>query len=650
MLNGRLYRAAFVPFVVVLAVVAFSLVSRPKPLSSTLAPDAFEGAPAYQELQRLTSEFPDRRAGSTGDERLERRIVQTIQGLGGSAGGGFTVHVKHLQAQTLDGERALGTVIAERPGSTGAGPIVILAHRDAAQPGSAGELSGTAMLLELARVFATRETQRSIVLVSTSGGSGGDAGAAQFAARASGLVHGPIDAVIVLGDVASARVDAPLVMPYSDGYGSAPDALQRTVSAAILHEAGIQPGAPSALGQLAHLAFPFAPGEQGPLVATGLPAVLVQLSGERGPGAKTPVSVQRMEGVGKATLSAVDALDAAPALSAGAQRGIGLSRQIIPAWALRLLIGSLLIPPLVVLLDGLARARRRHEQSGRWIAWALSCALPFFASALFALLLGALGAIPALAAAPALPQAVPFDAGAATAVLACSLVLGLCWLAWPLLVRRAGLLALPTRGGAAPLPSSAADAAGGKGVKRRFGVRVSAGLGTPVGSPEGAPAPAARGVDTAGVATMLLALALAVVVWVRNPYAALLIIPALHLLLPVASPEWRPRPLAGLGLLALAFLPLALLIAFFAHDLGFGLGGIAYGAVLMVAGGHVGIVAAAAWSIAFGCAAAMALVAVAPPADVHWLGPQESTEITIRGPLSYAGPGSLGGTGSALRR
>ena len=72
-------------------------------------------------------------------------------------------------------------------------------------------------------------------------------------------------------------------MPYSDGFGSAPLQLQRTVADAITQEAGIDPGAPSTLGQLAHLAFPLAVGEQGALDARGVPAVLVQASGERGP-------------------------------------------------------------------------------------------------------------------------------------------------------------------------------------------------------------------------------------------------------------------------------------------------------------------------------------------------------------------------------
>ena len=57
-------------------------------------------------------------------------------------------------------------------------------------------------------MFAARETQRTIVLVSTSGGSGGDAGALNFATEASPPTQASpstgIDAAIVLGDVAGA--------------------------------------------------------------------------------------------------------------------------------------------------------------------------------------------------------------------------------------------------------------------------------------------------------------------------------------------------------------------------------------------------------------------------------------------------------------
>ena len=289
-------------------------------------------------------------------------------------------------------------------------------------------------------MFAARETQRTIVLVSTSGGSGGDAGALDFVANEK---RRPLDAAIVLGDVAGVSERKPFVMPYSDGFGSAPELLQRTMVGAIMQNLGGNPGAPSAISQLAHLAFPFATGEQGPLNASGLPAVLVQVSGEATPPANEAVSQERLEGFGRAALSAVDALDAAPDIEATPQTGLVLGRQVLPEWALRLLIATLLMPPLLLLADGYARLRRRRGSSGdramlRGLGWTASCALPFLVAAVFAKALGWLGALSAAPAMPVQASALPFQGPAVRAVLAVALVLGLGWLAWPWAVRRLG--------------------------------------------------------------------------------------------------------------------------------------------------------------------------------------------------------------------
>jgi hypothetical protein len=597
MLNGRLYRAAFVPFLLALAVAAFSLGPRPHPLSSTLAPDAFEGARAFSELHSLSVSFPSRRPGSPGDERLATHIAHTLEGLGGTAGGGFSVRSEHVQGQTIDGERSLRTVIAQRPGSTSETPILILAHRDAAARGSAAELSGTAALLELARVFAARETKRTIVLASTSGGSGGDLGAAQLAAQ----LHEPFDAAIVLGDLAGQRLRRPSVLPFSDGLGSAPLQLQRTVTDAITHEAGLNPGSPSALGQLAHLVFPLAVGEQGVLNEHGIPAVLVQVSGERGPSTGERLSSERLQGFGRAVLSAVDSLDTAADISPAMQRSVLLQRQTLPAWVVRLLAITLMFPVFVAGVDGLARMRRRRAPVGRWAAWTLSCALPFFSCALFAYLLGWLGIIDAAPAVPVLPSAMPVDGKALTAVIAVVLTFALAWLLWRALIRRLGWSARPDG-------------------------------------------------EVAGLSLVLIVLALALVVWVSNPFTALLLLPALHLWLLLASPELRPRRPLALVLVVLALAPLGLLIAFYAHQLGLGVGPLAWMALLLLAGGHIAFAGAVLWSVALGCAAAATILAAGaspPPA-----GPQaaDGLEVTIRGPMSYAGPGSLGGTESALRR
>ncbi len=616
MLNGRLYRAAFVPFLFALAIAAFSLGARPRTLTSTLAPDAFEGAPAFAELESMAARFPQRRPGSRGDQELAGYVAHKLEALGGTAGGGFSVRTYHFHAQTIDGERSLRTVVAQRPGSTSATPILILAHRDAAARGSVAELSGTAALLELARVFAARETKRTIVLASTSGGSGGAAGAAQLMANrpelggtAAGGGQGPLDAAIVLGDLAGAQARPPFVVPFSDGFGSAPLALQRTVAGAITEELGTNPGTPSTLGQLAHLAFPLSVGEQGVLNAGGLPAVLVQVSGERGPTSspsRDRVSVERLEGFGRAVLSAVDALDTAPDISPAMQTGLLLQRKTVPMWALRLLVLTLLLPPLIVALDGLARMRRRRMPIGRWVGWTLSCALPFLSCAVFVYMLGWLGILGAAPSAPVLTSALPFGERAAAAVGALVLTFALAWLLWGMLVRRLD-----------------------------WGVRPEA--------------------DVAGLSMLIILVAIGLVVWVGNPYAALLLLPALHLWLALASADrleigQRSRRLVSLALVALGVLPLAFLIVFYAHQFGLGVGDVAWMGVLLLAGGHIGLGSAILWSLTFGCAAAAVLLAARAPQPFAVAQGVDGIEVTIRGPMSYAGPGSLGGTESALRR
>jgi hypothetical protein len=597
MLNGRLYRAALLPVGLALAIAAFSLGSRPRPLTSTLAPDAFEGARAFADLQALAAQFPHRRPGSPGDEALAAHVAHAIKALGGAAGGGFSVRLHRFEGDTAGGERTLTTVVAQRPGATNLAPIAVLAHRDASGAGARAELSGTAALLELARVFAARETQRTIVLVSSSGGSAGGAGAIDFAAHADGA----FDAAIVLGDVASARQRQPVVVPYSDGLGSAPLQLQRTVAGAIRRETGSEPAEPSVLGELAHLAFPLAVGEQGPLDQRGVPAVLIQASGERGPSGGQAVSAERLQSLGRAALSSIDAIDRTTDISTARNTSVLVQRKTFPGWALRLLVVALLLPALIVIVDGLARQRRRRLPVARWLRWTLACALPFLAVALFLRLLGAAGVI-AAPGAPVAPEGLGIGGAALRALAAAGLALALAWLVWPALMRS---LRLPAR----PDP------------------------------------------DVAGPAILLVLVAVCLVAAVTNPFAALLALPAAHVWLALASPQLRPRRVAGaLSLFAIGLAPVVLLAAFYAHELGLGPGRFAWMGVLLVSGGHVGLFELLLWSLAAGCAVGAGLLAASRPLPPAPGRPQGPERITIRGPLSYAGPGSLGGTESALRR
>ncbi|HSD79516.1 MAG TPA: hypothetical protein VLB47_02605, partial [Solirubrobacteraceae bacterium] len=152
--------------------------------------------------------------------------------------------------------------------------------------------------------------------------------------------------------------------------------------------------------------------------------------------------------------------------------------------------------------------------------------------------------------------------------------------------------------------------------------------------------------DGAGVALVLALAAVAVALWVVNPYAAALLVPAAHLWLLVASPE-APLPRAArVALVAAGLLPVAALAVVLAGVLGVGPGGAAWWSLLAVAGGQGAVLGWVVWSVAAGCAALAAALALRPRAQA----PPVAGRVTVRGPMSYAGPGSLGGTESALRR
>jgi hypothetical protein len=587
MLNLRLYRAAWIPVALCLLVAAFSLRDRPRGVVTTLSPDAFDGPAATRTLEGLAKAFPDRRAGSLGDNALAARVKTGFV----HAFGADRVRERDFQARTIDGARDLVTVIAERPGRSER-RIVVLAHRDAAARGSKAELSATAGLLALADVFAGRVTEHTLTLVSTSGGSGGAAGAADFARH----VGGPVDAVLVLGDLGGTVSHKPWIVPWSDTRGSAPLRLQRTTESAVREEVGA-PGAPGIASQFLRNAFPLTVSETGPLNAAGLPAVLIGPGGERGPTPDEPVDANQLRVFGRAVLRTITALDNTKEIPPVPATGLIVHGQVLPEWALRLLVGALLLPALLGAVDGLARVRRRREHPARWVVWTLAGAVPFLAAALFVVALRAVDLLGAAPAAPVAPHRVPIGG---VAILATLLVFAAAWA----LGRRA-IVAWAH----AWRPQGLAAAAG-------FSI----------------------------CATLCIA-----VVWLRNPYSAALLVPAAHLWLLSVAPEVRVGRAGALALAALGLVPLALAALGYAIALHAGPIALLWIALLAVAGGHVGPLGILLGSLVLGCGASALVLARhrggAPPRAAI-----QPPDVVSRGPLSYAGPGSLGGTESALRR
>ena len=338
------------------------------------------------------------------------------------------------------------------------------------------------------------------------------------------------------------------------------------------------------------------------LDASGVPAVLVQVSGERGPAAREPVSEQRLGAFGRAVLSSVDALDSAPDVSQSMQSGVLLQRKTVPAWALQLLLGD---APAAAAHHGRRRpcegkapapCRRALVPVDAHAARCRSWRAPF--SPTCSARWESWGATPQGAI---LPAELPDSGSAIGTIVALVLLLVLSWLLWSQLVRRIGW-------GRSPDPT------------------------------------------VGGLSMVLVLLAVALVALVVNPFTLLLLLPALHLWLLLAYPELRPRRLGSMALVLAGLLPLALLIAFYARELGLGVGEVAWTGVLLIAGGQIGFGGALLWSAAFGCAAAAALLALGSGESIPGTQAAADVRVSIRGPISYAGPGSLGGTESALRR
>jgi hypothetical protein len=588
-LDPRIYRAALLPALLAFVVAAFSIQQPEAPLTATLPPDSFSGARAFGTLGALAHQFPSRRPGSAGDNALASRVRAEL------LRGGFRVRDRRFEARTAAGSEELRSVIGTRAGFSDR-KIVVVAHRDALDRPATAQLSGTAGLIELARVFRGRTLRKTLVLASTSGGSAGNAGASEVAKH----FGGGVDAVLVLGDLAGERLRRPMVVPWSNGHGVAPVELRGTVQGALRVEGGLRAGEPGSFAQLARQAFPFTTGEQGPFVARGLPSVLISASGERGPGAERSVNPVRMAAFGRAVLRSITALDTRRAAPEPPREEVYVASKVLPGWAVRLLTGVLIVPVLLTAVDGLARVRRRRHPAGMWLAWVLSGALPFAGALGFALLLRFTGLMPTPPPGPSPPGAVPLDGAALVVLGAVALAFAVGWLA----VR--------------PL------------VLRVWGVR-----GDP-GSPG------------AAAALALVFVATVIAVWFANPFAAALLLPALHAWLLVTAPEVRVRRGAALGVVGLTLLPVALVALYYMIALGYGPPSLVWNLLLFAVGGGAGLPALAAWCLLAGCL--VSVVAVIRSQGLY--GGDEPAEVkpTIRGPITYAGPGSLGGSGSALRR
>jgi hypothetical protein len=254
----------------------------------------------------------------------------------------------------------------------------------------------------------------------------------------------------------------------------------------------------------------------------------------------------------------------------------------------------------VASVDAFARARRRQVDVLRWLRWVAAWVAPFLAALALAQFLALVGATPSPPPAPVAPKELPLD-GAALGVLA-------------------GVLAAMVLA---------------HFLARWLAVRPDSELRAPLE-------------PGAGVALALAIAAGSLLLWLVNPFAALLAVPAAHLwMLTVVTRPAPPRRLRAV-LIGLGVAPVVLVAIYYLFALSMDPLHGAWYLLMLVTGHSVGIVLSL-----IGC---LMLAAGCATAEIAWRLPDDDEAEqgplgpAVYGPGSYAGPGSLGGTQSALRR
>jgi hypothetical protein len=585
LIEPRIYRAAFIPALLAVVIAMFSLESRPPAVPQALAADVlFDGRVALTGARRLAEAHPDRHPG-TGANRLAAAEVAA-----GLRAQHFGVTVDRFRAEDHD----LVNVVGRRVGES-TRQIVVVVPRDSDRiPDVAGSASDTASLLEIARTIEGRATRKTLVLASVDGSTLGSAGARRLASELG--ASGPVEAVIVLSDSGVAAARGSLLVPWSNTTVRSGLRLQRTVGESVRLElerggAGRSPGTGA---QLARLAFPLGIGDQAPLLDAGFNALRLSGSGELPADGQPPANADRLGSLGRAMLRTIFAYDAAGRTDEQPSSFLLFAQKRLPRWSVALLVATLILPLIAASIDSLARVRRRHDPVTPWLRWIAAGVVPFVVALALAEFLVLVGQAPDAPPAPPVPGAYDLDGAAVLTLVLCAVFFAGTW-----------VFARPWLAGALPSPDRPGAAA----------------------------------------ALALVLSALGVAVWVVNPFAALALLPALHLwLLVTASPEPASRPVGVLLVLGGALVPL--LIGLSVLDrLSLGpLAGIWYG-FLLITGHEVGLYTALVGAVALACFGAALRIALARRREQR---PLDTP--SVRGPGGYAGPGSLGGTESALGR
>jgi hypothetical protein len=556
-ISFRIYREAFAPALLAVVVLLFSLQGRPDPLPPVVASAEFDQDAAAKIDRQIVDAAPVRPPGSDGDRAIADMVEKRFK----------SVSEGQVAQQRFDGsfegnDVQLRNLILTLPGESPRSVVVLAARDSASGPGAASSAAATATLLELVDKLRTARHTKTLVFVSTDGGSDGAAGAREFAERFA--QRSLIDGGVVLWQPGSATPREPSLLDASDGPQSPSAQLVRTAQQTLTEQTGRRPQLEGMFGELARLALPSGLGEQAVVIAHGIDAVGLSSAGERplpvADDQPNDLSAATLGGLGRAALILVATLDGTSAPPEhGPAAYLNLAGDLVPGWALTLLALTLLLPAALASLDSLRRAYVRRARVDWALAWSASRALPLFAAAVFLYLL----AITGIVARPTFPfDPNRFRVGAGQIVA----------MAFLAIVILSGYYAIR-------------------------GWRVPAALPGEVAAP----------------ALGLVAAFAVLLAWLANPYLALLLVPVAHVWLFDARRGGAfPWPLA-LGAIALSLAPAAAAVVHVAGRLDLG-SGAPWQLLLMIGDGQIGFLSMLALSLLGGSLVGLVALAVRAPA------------------------------------
>jgi Peptidase family M28 len=391
-INPRLYRIGFLPAIVALVVVMFSVQAQPEPLERPTTPGVFEAGPAARSARAIAELAPERPPGSEGDAAVADFVSQRFSEI---QGGEISEQTVESSFEGVDVE--LRNVILTLPGESER-QVMLLTHRDSpAGPGYASSAAATATLVEIAESFGGSRHAKTLVFVSTSGGTDGASGARAFVEDYP--ERNLIDGAIVVQQPGASTPSPPHVLPWSIDDRSTSIQLTLTAYDAVTEQTDIEERREGLYGSLMRLALPSGLGEQSVVIAEDLDGVGISADGERplpidedGPDS---LSAPALGDYGRATLSLLITLDQSiEPLVHGPGTYVTIGDNMIPGWSIALFAICLLLPAALASVDATARSWRRGEGRPRDLGWVATRSFPFLAALLLAYVLALTGLAP----------------------------------------------------------------------------------------------------------------------------------------------------------------------------------------------------------------------------------------------------------------